>query len=158
LARILNGFSTPDLDGDDLIQTHISSHSLPALLLSAQGHEGQPSESLNLPSSVQSIQATSESIIDSDMDTTSAILEQRDEGPDSECQDNYGGIQPRNLGSQLHDSHIPTYLIKKTGEVAEHLLKDWGVRKTIILVIIFIVLYQLCTTLLHALQVDQVIV
>ena len=131
--HILEAFVYLDSDHNDLIpsQTHISSPSLPVLL----------------SSSVQSIQTTLESVIPAmDMDTTgmSAFPEQQDEGPD---------------GGQLHDSHILGYLIKKTGEVTERLplLKDWSVRKTIILVTIFIVLYQLCTTLIHALQVDHIV-
>jgi hypothetical protein len=121
--------------------------SLPALLSSAQDHEGQPL-----------VRTASESII-SDMDTTSTILEQREEGPNSERHNNYGGGQPWNLSGRLCDSHILSYL-NKTGEVAEHahLLKDWSVHKTIILAITFIALYQLCTILIHALQVDEVII
>ena len=151
MAHILNGFLTPDSEGDDLIQTHISLHSSPAVRLSsAQDHEGQPL-----------VRTTSESII-SDMDTTSTVLEQRDE-PDSESErhDNYGGVQPLSSQLRIHDSHIFSYLIKKTCEIAEYLLKDWSVCKTIILAIVFITLYQLCTTLIHALhtlQVDEVIV
>ena len=108
------------------------------------------------------MQTTSESII-SDMDTTNTVLEQQDDGPDSksECHDNYGGVQPLSSQLHIHDSHIFSYLIKKTCEIAEYLLKDWSVRKTVILAIIFITLYQLCTTLihtLHTLQVDEVII
>jgi hypothetical protein len=149
LARILHGFLTPDSDGDDLIQTHNPSCSSPALLWSTQDHDGQPSKLLDIPSSAQSIKTR---------DTTGAILEQRDEAPDWERQDRYGGVEPRNLSDQLHSSHVLSYLVKKTGEVAERLARDWTVRKAIVLVIIFIVLYQLCTTLIHALQADQVIV
>jgi hypothetical protein len=38
------------------------------------------------------------------------------------------------------------------------LLKDWSVRKAVILAIVFITLYKVCTTLIYALQVDEVIV
>lgn len=154
MAHILNGFLTPDSDGDELIQAPISSHSSPAVRQSsAQDHEGQPL-----------VRTTSEGIV-SDVDTASTVLEQRDDGPNSESErhDNYGGVQavqPRNLSSRLriHDPYILSYLIKKTGEITENLLKDWSVRKAVILAIVFITLYKVCTTLIYALQVDEVIV
>ena len=97
----------------------------------------QPSKSLNVLSSVQTIRSTLKSIIP----TTHAFSNKQDEGPDS---------------GQLHGSQVG-YLIKKVGNVTEHLLKGWSVRKTIILATIIIVLYQLCTILICALQLDHII-
>ena len=135
MAGILNEFkfSTPASDGDAHMG-HISSHYSPALLPSAQDHEGQPSKLLT----VKNIWTTSESIISAtDMDTTNA---------NSERLDNYCSIQPQNPSGQLHESQIFKYLIKKTGELAEHLLKDLSLQKAVILAIVLIVLYQLCTS------------
>ena len=64
----------------------------------------------------------------------------------SERLDNYRSVQRQNPSGQLHESQIFKYLIKKTGELAEHLLKDLSLRKAVILAIVLIVLYQLCTS------------
>ena len=156
MAHIFNVYLTPDSpDGYDLehlVQTHISSRSLPNLLSSARNNEGQPS-----PSSVKTIRTRSESISSRDTTVTGAILEQRDEGCNDHCNDNYSDVQPLNHDGQLHDSRMLSYIIKKIDEVTERSLEDWSVRKTIILATILIVLYQL-STLIHAVQVDRTIV
>jgi hypothetical protein len=108
------------------------------LPLSAPDHEGRRSKSVNLPSSFQSIQTTSERIAAQPLGRNLSILSDQ-----------------LTLHAQ-HASNLLSYLVKKTGRVTEKLLKDWSVHKTIILGAIFIVSYQLCTTLIHALQVDNV--
>lgn len=88
------------------------------------------------------------------MDTDTSAFS--DEGPD----ENHGDVQPRKLYHllQLLGFHVLGYLIKKAGGVTGRLPEYWSVRRTIILATIFLVFYQLCTMLLHALQVDHIIV
>ena len=134
MACILNAFLNPNDDGNDLIQTHISSHSSPVLLPSAQDHEGQPLNSVDLLASVQTL----ESVIPA-MDTDKTFLKQQ---------------QDKGTDLIRKTTEVGTDFIRKTTEVTECLLKDWSVRKIIIMVTIFIVL---CTTLIHTSQVDYVI-
>jgi hypothetical protein len=97
------------------------------------------------------------------MDMDNTFLEQRDEvTEDNVTEDNYSGAQQPlgwNLSGQLtlHDSHILSYLTKETSKVTDHLVKGWSVRKTVVTgILVTILLHQLCTILIHALQVDRI--
>jgi hypothetical protein len=144
LAGILNAFST--LDDNNLTQNRASSHSWPAPP-SSQEHEGQSSYP---QSSVQGIRIPSESIVSAvDMDTASTTPDR-----DAVCE-RYGIL------SQC--AHILGHLIKKVGMVVERLQKlvptwrGYDVRKIAMLMLISILLYHLCATFIHTLQVDHVI-
>lgn len=144
MARILKEFST--LEGDNLARTHTASPSL-AHVSSAQDDEGQPSD---VPSFLPGIGAAPESLtLAIGMVATSAALEQRDKGRDTELHDN---AQPQSLTGQLHgsQSHALSYLIEQAGELAECLLKlaleelGTNVRKIVIFATVFILLYCIC--------------
>jgi hypothetical protein len=158
LADISNAFST--LDDNDSIQCRASVHSW--LLPSTQDHEGQPS----FPqSSVQDMRILSESIVSAiHMNTAHTTSDKGDTVPEHHDGDDKSSAASQRLSAQLQGTHTLSHLIKKVGAVTECLLKlrlaprGYDVCKIVMVMIISVILYCLCVTIINILQVDQVIV
>jgi hypothetical protein len=81
------------------------------------------------------------------MDTASTISDQ--------------DVVSKHYGVLSQRAHTLNYPIKKVGTVAEHFMKlvprGYDMYKIAILMIVSILLFHMCATLIHTLQVDQVI-